>query len=236
MKRLRVGVKRHDRGFAIVELLVAVVIFALLVVMIDAVFATVNRTSRTVELASDVQQNARVALERLTREIRESPLQLSSTYPIQVGGTWVAFSSARLSAKREAVLSPTTLPERRTFCLDVASTDSQNPDCAAPLTGSYLAVPQATIVYWLDPMEAAEAQTIGCTPGTGFLRRSVQSLTSSPTISGGDVVATCISQFAVTRTNRILDVTLGLSAVVTAQGTRVQQQLTLTGKIYLQND
>lgn len=83
------------RGVTMAELLVALAVFSLFLLLIDAVFRGANISSRKTELAADVQQNARIAVERLTREIREaSPVYMS------IGGSSgaraIVFKSARL--------------------------------------------------------------------------------------------------------------------------------------------
>lgn len=85
----------HDnRGISLIEALVAIAIFALLLVMIDAVFGVARQGAAKAELGADVQQNLRIAVDRLTREIRET-----SAANIAVGGVAgvrsVAFKSAR---------------------------------------------------------------------------------------------------------------------------------------------
>lgn len=69
-----------------------VVVFALLVLSVDAVFITTHRSARTAEVAADVTQNARVAVERLTREIRESGASASE---IREDVDGVIFKTAR---------------------------------------------------------------------------------------------------------------------------------------------
>jgi type IV pilus assembly protein PilW len=63
---------RCQRGVSLIELLVAIVVFVILFLMIDGVFIAANRSTRQAETGAEVAQNARVAMERMTREIRES--------------------------------------------------------------------------------------------------------------------------------------------------------------------
>ncbi|HXF81841.1 MAG TPA: prepilin-type N-terminal cleavage/methylation domain-containing protein [bacterium] len=72
IRRLHQG----QRGVTLIELLVAMAVFTLFLLMIDAVFSSTRTNSRKTELAADVQQNARVAVDRLTRELREGRSQI----------------------------------------------------------------------------------------------------------------------------------------------------------------
>lgn len=231
----------HECGYSLVELLVAIVVFALLVLTIDVVFATVNRSSRTAELAADVAQNGRVAIERLTREIRFSGSTASEIrpWPLQ-NSDLVAFKSARLSS------DPTV------FCLNAPNTTPPDPlwnaACSPPEPGTYRPVWQAWIVYWLDDAD----------PDNPVLRRSRQECaagsqcSAGPTLPppGGDVIATSVSSFSVSLCDPaagpcppedpqgLLRVTL---EVRTTEKDRVQgaavptQRIRLEGRTYIRN-
>src|SRR5574341_2222980 len=204
---------KNERGFSLIELLVVAGVFALMVLMVDAFFSTANRAAHTAELAADVAQNGRVAIERLTREGRFSSgsgfaadcSSLSdpsaTTLCLGPGGAWVAFKSARLTS------------DETVFCLDVANTsdDLYNASCSPPLTGTYEPVWQAWIVYWLDT--------------NGNLRRSVQTpTTSAPLASGGDIIATSVSTFTVSMSGDVFTATLELAGTQTVQGTNLPTQ------------
>lgn len=155
-----------ERGVSLIELLVGIVVFALLILMVDSVFISAHRTARTAELGANVQQNARIAVERLTREIREA----DATSIVDPSGTWVAFKSARLP---DAIAA---------FCLNVSSGPLSNASCALDATKPpFVPVWQRWIVYWFD--------------GTGVLRRDVQAITSTPAPGGGNVIATLVQSF-----------------------------------------
>ncbi len=216
-----------ERGFSLVELLVVIFVFSLMVLLIDAVFATVNRSSRAVELAADIQQNGRVAVERLTREIRES-----SSPTVQTGR--VAFRSARLQS------------DSRWFCVNAADSNDPyyNSNCFAsgqPLLGTYQPIWQAWIWYWRDTSSPTRP---GCADGTGDLRREVQwrvgtnplpATPASPT--GGDVIATCVSNFEVTLPgSTTLKVVLDLAATAQVQGSNIPvQEMRVEGRTFIRN-
>lgn len=218
-------------GFSLIELLVVAGVFALMVLMVDAFFSIANRSAHTAELAADVAQNGRVAIERLTREARFSSASNASvsstgcsgmasppttTLCIETGGGWMAFKTARLQT------------DERVFCLDVASSndDLYNAGCGAPLTGSYDPVWQAWIVYGVD--------------GNGDLRRSVQvpatSAPSVPTSSNGTIIATSVSSFTASLSGNVLSMTLELSATEKVQGSNLPtQRISLTGETFVRD-
>lgn len=163
-------IRKSEEGFGLIELLTGIAVFALLFIMVDGVFVTAHRGARKAELGANVQQNGRVAIERLTREIRETDrtnIQFASD------GSWVAFRSARL------------VSDGRVFCINVTDTASPlyNATCGAT-TNTFAPVWQSWIVYTYNA-------------GTGELRREVQSpLTPSPVVpGGGDVIATALRAF-----------------------------------------
>lgn len=72
MRTLLARLHRARSGVTLIELLVAMAVFTLFLLMIDAVFSGARTNTRKTEIAVDVQQNARVAVDRMTRELREA--------------------------------------------------------------------------------------------------------------------------------------------------------------------
>jgi prepilin-type N-terminal cleavage/methylation domain-containing protein len=164
------GFRLGERGFGLIELLTGIAVFALLFLMVDNVFITAHRGARKAELGANVQQNGRIAIERLTREIRETQ---RSDIRFASNGSWVAFKSARL------------VSDSRVFCLNITDTGSALYNAACGATGNTFApVWQSWIVYTYSP-------------GSGELRREVQSpFTANPIAPGaGDVIATSVRSF-----------------------------------------
>ncbi len=248
---MRVGrLGRDDRGVGIIELLVGLAIFALFFLLIDAVFIGTHRSSRKAELAADVQQNARIAVERLTREIRESrcaPAPSTCEVVISPSFDKVMFKSARLDLSQE------------TFCVFVRSTTEAlySPSCfygsltpppyaslppagCPPPTvvsggvpacayGTYTPIWQRSIGYWLD--------------GT-TLRRQTNNLTAPgdvlnlATLTSGEIIASFVNTFEVhiTTANGNFTVALDAKGTKIVQGSQVpQQEVQLNGTTLTRN-
>jgi len=67
----RVFLKRH-RAFTLAEALVVLVIFSLIITVIYSAYIVNQRIYKDSENTSEIVQNSRVILERMTREIRQA--------------------------------------------------------------------------------------------------------------------------------------------------------------------
>jgi prepilin-type N-terminal cleavage/methylation domain-containing protein len=167
--------KMHDqRGVSLIELLVAIGVFVMLVLIIDAVFISARRGASKAELGADVNQNARIAVERLTAEVRESE---ASSIDTAADGTGVVFKSARPS------------DASATFCLhwvsDAEPLAIANPGCTGTSNGSYAPRWQRWIGYYAV---------------SGELRRVLSTSALSPdALNGGQVIATSVETFSVSK-------------------------------------
>lgn len=229
-----------QRGVTLIELLLALVVFALFIFVIDALFFSASRSTRKIELAADVQQNARIAIERLTREIRESrpsEVLMDSSMP---GRSWVLFKSARL-------------PDDNTvFCLYVRNaTDPSyvyNPDCFTfpggnvtpppytspePLSprGTYTPIWQRYIGYYVvDSGGVVELRRV-----TGQLNQPTSALLVSM-LTGGEVIAAFVETFDVTLVGTTVTATLKASGTEIVQGSAVPtQEVLLPGTVLIRN-
>ncbi|HEY6101799.1 MAG TPA: prepilin-type N-terminal cleavage/methylation domain-containing protein [bacterium] len=246
MRRLRLLADQH--GVSLIELIVAAGIFALLFLAIDSVFIGAHRSTQQAELTADVDQNARIALERLTREVREGRASQIVCTPGGCGGGAtgaVAFRSAR---------SGSALEDSRIFCVSVPGNTDRfyNAGCdyygGPPVAGvqDYTPVWQRIIGYRLVATGGATA----CGPYE--LHRYVIDLTapttpalpanpSNPGAVGLDaVVASCIQDFQVSvvpqgSRNRFL-VTLKGRGQRAAQGGVPPQEILLNGEAWIRND
>lgn len=99
MRTQRIRFPRGEHGVTIIELLVALAVFALFILMIDAVFNSARTNTRKIEVAADVQQNVRSAVYRITRELRETnTAQIVTGTDPSTGQDQIVFKSGRLVA------------------------------------------------------------------------------------------------------------------------------------------
>ncbi|HEY6072190.1 MAG TPA: hypothetical protein VIV15_02080 [Anaerolineales bacterium] len=210
-------------------------IFALFIVTVDTVFSGVNRGARKAQLADDVQQNGRIAVERLTREIREA-----STSNILVGGSvgsmWVLFKTARLQE------------DNRVFCLYTRTTefpyDSRcftfpGGNLSAPPYGAAPASPSGTFApIWQQYVGYYVTTTGGVTElrrVAGQLNTSGVGLASSM-VTGGEVIAAQVETFDVSVGGGTIVVTLKSRGTEVVQGTQqVPQEMLLPGTVLIRN-
>jgi len=86
------------RGFTLVELLVAMAVFALAIVAITGIFISVTKTQRKSRIEQRVQAEARYTLDMISREIRDSYIDYAQPFSTSVlhlerpGGQKVAFN------------------------------------------------------------------------------------------------------------------------------------------------
>jgi prepilin-type N-terminal cleavage/methylation domain-containing protein len=99
MRTLPIRFHRGEHGFTIIELLVSLAVFALFILIIDAVFSGARTNAKKIEVAADVQQNVRSAVYRITRELRETnTAQIVTGTDPSNGQGQIVFKSARLVA------------------------------------------------------------------------------------------------------------------------------------------
>jgi len=201
---IRRGRSDGDDGTTVLEVVVALGIFAVVAGLVGAVLVVSDRTERRVVLAADAQQNARLALERLVRELRESsPTRVRSGG--RAGAMWVLFASARPAA------------DPSIFCVHArrlsAPPEASHPDCftfpggdvAEPAIGTYLPVWQRYVGYF-----------VAAAPEGPVLRRVVGALSSpegpldSALLAGGETVAEGVEALDIAVADRLFTVTLRL--------------------------
>lgn len=245
---------RTQRGFTLIELIVSLAVFALFILMIDAVFSSARTNSRKTEIAADVQQNARVAVDRLTRELREARARTDPFLcPVLVdcmlvdtsqgaGRHGILFKSARL------VGTPTV------FCLYVRSSTETfyNAACFDSFSGTDVPKPAPTYSGPPYPLCAPNIDSNKLAPcGTyapiwqqyvgyyvevladgsrqlrrvsGQLNSAGQALTAS-LLTGGDVVATMTESFDVdVSAAGVVSVALKAKGTETVQGRAIPDQ------------
>jgi len=116
---MRASTLRGQAGFTLVELMVAMSIFLLILVGIFQVFDPSHRAYQTSERKLDVQQNARVAMDTMARQIR-----MTGYFPENIDTDTANDLSNRIQAASESALAiagdldGSGASNAFTFCLD----------------------------------------------------------------------------------------------------------------------
>jgi type IV pilus assembly protein PilW len=87
-------ITRNQSGFTLLEMLISSAIFAIVLFAIYTIYITSQATSTRGINKIEVQQNARVAKERMAREIRMAGYDPSSAIPVQGSPTAVQVATA----------------------------------------------------------------------------------------------------------------------------------------------
>ena len=212
MKTLPIRSPRGEHGVTIIELLVALAVFALFILMIDAVFSGARTNARKTEVAADVQQNVRSAVYRITRELRETDAAQIVTGTDSNGQGQLVFKSARLVA------------DNTVYCLytKVGSGLGFDARCWTSFGGTFSSAQPPLAGYSGTPPSPCNATDVPCAtysplwqqyigyyvqgqPGGGppyTLYRVYGQLTPLPNqtpvttmLSGGDVIASNVQSF-----------------------------------------
>jgi prepilin-type N-terminal cleavage/methylation domain-containing protein len=72
VRAVRARMRQDDSGFTLVEMLVAMAIFAVLVAMTTPILLTTSRSVDTSKSLNDANEEARLALNRMSRELRQA--------------------------------------------------------------------------------------------------------------------------------------------------------------------
>lgn len=107
----------HGRGFSLIEVLIAAALFTLVMAGVYLLYTTMQDTLARGEMKSDLQQNARVGLDRLVQELRmagydpENALATVSTNPYHdiraAGDSCVSFVTYRSQTSAERTVQVT---------------------------------------------------------------------------------------------------------------------------------
>ena len=103
---------RNERGFTVAELLVAIAVLALVLAAVTTIQQSVLQAYVAGSNKTEVQQNARSALERIARELRQTPGALTSATATSLTlldqDTGTAVNYALTGAVPNATLTRTT--------------------------------------------------------------------------------------------------------------------------------
>lgn len=242
---------RTQRGVSLVELLVALAVFAMFVLIMDAVFSSARTNSSKTQVAADVQQNARVAVDRIIRELRESN---SST--MLAGTGQIIFKSARCASSPATVCTPPGNPDSSIFCLYTKTNSGLGYDarCFSSFTPSipgppYAGTPPApcnttdTPCATYTPVWQRYVGYFVTGPVGSYTLQRVYGALSQPNaalsltwLTGGDTIATMIQSFSVSVSGGVVSVTLQAQGSPVVQGQAIPaQQIQLPGRAMTRN-
>jgi len=215
---------RNQHGVTLIELLVALAVFALFILMIDAIFSSARTNARKTEIAADVQQNARVAADRILRELHETNINQVLVDLAEDNSIFCLYTrtASGLGYDPKCFAAPGPV---------VAGPPYASPEPITP-HGTYTPIWQRYVGYFVTS-----------TPdGLYALQRVVGDLSTpdSPlslsVLAGGDTVATLIQSFDVSVTGGVVAVTLKAKGTEVVQGrTLPAQEILLPGQSLTRN-
>lgn len=114
----------NERGFTIVELLAAVVVTVVIVGAAMATLVSSNRTSHVNSQVADTQQNVRIAMDIITRDIRLAGFNYNATDPATptVGACTSGGRPVGLLPQDQNIAGADTGPDRLSLVVPVLST------------------------------------------------------------------------------------------------------------------
>ena len=105
MKKMK---KYRQRGFTLIEVIVAFAILSLLVIMLNNIFTSASKTYQITDHRTDIHQNARAILDQISREVKHAIVYSDTgndAYSFYIfkngGGTWVGLGGGALSIEDE---------------------------------------------------------------------------------------------------------------------------------------
>jgi prepilin-type N-terminal cleavage/methylation domain-containing protein len=127
VRELRESHKRGDAGFTLVEMLISMLLFAILIAIVGTAVVAASKASTSNRQYNDINAEARTALNRMTRELRQAQAIVAVTNP---------YGSAATSYNA-------TQPTSVTFDVDFNCDGVIEPDSADPEELTYTYSPSA---------------------------------------------------------------------------------------------
>ena len=79
--------KKHDQGFTLIELMIGLAVTSIIVVAGFTVLTTTDRSTKVNEQAAGTQQNVRLAMELIARDVKLAGFRMPLSPNVPVGGT-----------------------------------------------------------------------------------------------------------------------------------------------------
>lgn len=189
IQRFSYGGRRVEAGFSLIEMMVAMVLGLLVLGAAIAVFQSNQKTYRANEGLSRIQENARVAYEMITRDIRSvgssacsdeamvmgtDDTSLKFRSPIGGSASELTVTSADDLSYRiaTATASSVTLTEESPTASDIFKKDDIVMVCNAAMTGfTKVASASGKVVTFQTPLEFNPADTANAAEGSISIAR-----------------------------------------------------------------
>ncbi len=157
-----IGGKRRQSGFTLVEMMVAVAVFATASIIITDLFLSFNRSQRRTQASQAVQSDARVLLSNIVDKTRSGEIDYSAYTPtvtnpeaeLHIIGNDGASYVIRRS---DTVFANTVCPSAvATPCLEISSDGGTT---FSPMTSERLRV--VGVQFYINPIESPTVQSGG---------------------------------------------------------------------------
>ncbi len=192
---------RHQQGFTLVELIIAMAVFSFMMVIVSAGFIQVVRIHQSGIASRTTQQNARLVIDAIMKDVRQSALAATAN-PGQLNWLCLARGSQTLeyavdgsgNLRVGAIATPAsgTCPAPvfnstwRTLN-DPAVTVTQFAVTTTPPTQPGLGTTMVTLTLASrNNLDALDATKTRCLPGAGSQFCAVTTLNSGAALRGGD--------------------------------------------------
>lgn len=198
-----VGLRRDSAGYTLVEMLVALVIFSVLGGIVMSTVLAARTTTDNTRLTSDLNEEARVALNRISRELR----QAVALTDVQAAGGSAVTAAAPAAARSftfradfdgDGVIEPTaTDPEELTYswngsqlllsAADVSGTVVTSPVLAAHVTAFAIEFRSSLWQYDCDGINGTLWTELDRFPGAGCAPASANVGDNSGTLTAPEL-------------------------------------------------
>lgn len=228
-RQIQTSRRPADRGMTLIELIIVLAILSMASgAMFSLLFASLKAYWKG-DVATQVQQGARISVDRMTRDLRQAG-QLLNGVTKTVGLNSVTFNTSCTPPQVSMVLphlaSVTLTPTGTIFATDAETSTMPNPGLV-PYAGSY-------VTYYLA------ASTNGPTPNTTgpYLVRATYDLvanTIAVTFVGSNITGLSLNPGGSCPTTSAKEFTIQVTASQTQTGQNVSSQATVTDDVMLRN-
>lgn len=109
------------RGFTLMELLIVVAILGMVITAVLGVYKSTQRTAYTQDEVVEVQQNLRVSLDQISRDLRDAGFMVNGNAISVATGNTLTMQTAAMPAVMARIVAPTSAPFYYTTPADTAT-------------------------------------------------------------------------------------------------------------------